>query len=176
MAAFTRNSVAGGVARAPAGAERRRGRSEIDLRGHRAALERQWFARHSSGIMLVNCLPDEQHMYSFAFTTAGFDPIVTCEVGKALELATCSPPAAIITDMTLDGGRATALQLIGAVRAHERTRHTLIVVISGYVFPRDRQSAVDAGADVFLPKPCAPDMLVRTVLASLTRMRADIDW
>jgi two-component system cell cycle response regulator DivK len=175
MAAFIRNSVAGGVSCAPAGAERRRGRSEIDLRGQRATLERQWFARHSSGIMLVNCLPDEQHMYSFAFTTAGFDPIVTCEVVKALELATCSPPAAMITDMTLEGGRQTALQLISTVRAHERTRHALIVVVSGYAFPRDRQSAVDAGADVFLPKPCAPETLVRTVLASLTRMRADVD-
>jgi CheY-like chemotaxis protein len=175
MVAFIRNSNPGGVTCAPAGAERRRGRSETDLRAQRAALERQWFARHSSGIMLVNCLPDEQHMYSCAFTTAGFDPIVTCEVVKALELATCSPPAAMITDMTLDGGRHSALQLISTVRAHDRTRHALIVAISGYVFPRDRQSAVDAGADVFLPKPCAPDVLVRTVLTGLTRMRADID-
>jgi two-component system cell cycle response regulator DivK len=175
MATCILNTISPVVGCRPAEAERRRGRSETDLRGARAALERRWFARHSSGIMLVNCLPDEQHMYSLAFTSTGFDPIVTCDVTKALDLATCSPPAAIITDMTLHGGRDAALELIRTVRAHARTEHALIVVVSGYVFPRDRQSAVDAGADIFLPKPCTPDALVRTVVTALKRMRADFD-
>ena len=29
-----------------------------------------------------------------------------------------------------------------------------IIVISGHVFPHDRAAAMQAGCDVFLPKPC----------------------
>jgi two-component system, cell cycle response regulator DivK len=152
--------------------ERRRGRSDDVLRQQRRDDQRQWTAPHSRGVLLVNCVPDEQELYTALLERAGIDPIVTCAVESAIDVARVSRPAVVITDVTLTN--ATALDLIAALRGDDRTRHAFIIVLSARAFPADRAAAERTGCDVFLAKPCLPVTLLAEVVRALgTRQTAD---
>jgi hypothetical protein len=97
------------------------------------------------GVTLVNCLPDEHNLYS-ATEREGIDPIVTCDLSSAIDVARASRPAVVVTDFTLTN--TTRLDLIGALCGDDRTRHAFIIVRSARAFPADR-----AGCDVFLANP-----------------------
>jgi CheY-like chemotaxis protein len=132
------------------------------LRQDRADDERAWSTAHSSGVLLVNCLPDEQDLYRECLRRAGLDPVITCDVESALKIARHWRPAVIVTDVSLTN--RSGLELIAALRSESRTRHTWIIVLSAHVFPAERAAAERAGCDVFLAKPCLPDALVSEVV------------
>ncbi len=57
------------------------------------------------------------------------------------------------------------------LRGDPRTRHLLVLVVTGRVFPEDRAAAEQAGADAFLAKPCLPDVLLKAVDEACRRGR-----
>ena len=52
-----------------------------------------------------------------------------------------------------------AVDLIRCLRRDFRTHHIAIVVITGWSRPADDERAMDAGCDLFLEKPCQPEIL-----------------
>lgn len=120
----------------------------------------------STRVLLVDCFSDEREMYEEYLRFTGFDPVDVCEPANAFKTATTVRPDVIVTDMvlrrTLDG-----LELIRQLRDDSRTAKTLIIVISGFVFPRHRAKAEAAGCDIFLPKPCLPQTLVEAIRSKL---------
>jgi len=113
-------------------------------------------------LLLVNCFPDEREMYEQYLRFAGFDPVEACEPEDAFRIALALRPVAIVTDVALPH-RLSGLDLIRRLRADRRTRHVVIIVVSGDVFPAQRASTLAAGCDVFLPKPCLPQDLVAAI-------------
>lgn len=80
----------------------------------------------------------------------------------------------VVTGIFLDGP-ADGVELIVGLRDDDATRRTPIIVLTACAWPRDRERAEHAGCDVFLPKPCLPDDLLREVrllLSSATSWRA----
>ena len=73
------------------------------------------------------------------------------EPRQALQLALRQAPDAFVLDIGLPGmdGRELARQL----RAQRPTRQALLIALSGYAQPADRQAALDAGFDEYLVKP-----------------------
>jgi CHASE2 domain-containing sensor protein/CheY-like chemotaxis protein len=75
------------------------------------------------------------------------------------------PPDAIITDIkmpVMDG-----IEMIRQIRLTSPLKDIPIVVSSASVFEADRQEALEAGADYFLPKPISIDELLATLETTL---------
>jgi CheY-like chemotaxis protein len=121
-------------------------------------------------VLLVNCFRDEREMYVEYLRYAGFDPIQVCEPAEAFEIATSLCPRVIVTDLALPHG-VRGVDLIRQLRGDARTRHAIIIVVTGHVFAAQRATALAAGADVFLPKPCLPNDLVAAIEHELTMSR-----
>jgi CheY-like chemotaxis protein len=84
----------------------------------------------------------------------------------ALVLAQTLRPDVIVMDLAmpgLDGITATY-----RLKRDPRTRRIPVIVLTGYSFRAIERGALEAGADVFLTKPCLPEDLegqIRRLLA-----------
>ncbi len=72
------------------------------------------------------------------------------------------PPTAILLDVVLHW--VDGLRLCEGLKQHPLTRDTRVVVMSGLNRPHVRQRALDAGAELFLPKPVDPERLLRQLM------------
>ena len=90
----------------------------------------------------------------------GAEVFATTDSQEALRRALADPPDLFITDLVKPG--MDGLALIRALRADERTRGVLILVVSGNARKEVGLQATDIGADTVLSKPCrAVDLLTR---------------
>jgi DNA-binding NarL/FixJ family response regulator len=73
-------------------------------------------------------------------------------------------PAAdvIVTGIALRG-RTNGIDLIAQLRRRPETAFTPIVVLSACATTDYTRRATEAGCDIFLSKPCLPDVLLETV-------------
>lgn len=92
--------------------------------------------------------------------------VLECGDGfAALELATQERPDCLVLDVMMPLARG--LEVVRQVRRHEDW-HPGIVMVSARTRVTDRLNALEAGADIYLEKPVAPDALVEAV-TKLTR-------
>lgn len=70
---------------------------------------------------------------------------------EGLELATSHVPCLIVLDMRLPG--LDGWQLARILKSDPAVSHIPIVAISVQVYPDDEDRALEAGCDVYLPKP-----------------------
>ena len=96
----------------------------------------------------------------------------------ALAVAKASAPDLVVLDLGLPDvdGWEVARQL----KSDKQTRDIPIIAFSGRTLQHEQVSALRAGCDVYLTKPCAPDKLLGTIrkllgLAELRVDRADSD-
>jgi CheY-like chemotaxis protein len=116
-------------------------------------------------VLLISDSADEREMYAEWLQLRGFCTLQASTAAEAFRLASELPPAAIVTDVRLDGGE-DGLCLTSRLKHDERMKAVPVVILTGHVFTRDREAAARAGCDVFIPKPCLPDAL-SDVVASL---------
>ena len=103
---------------------------------------------------------DGLDMYAEFLQYHGFTPMPVTNAHDALNSAPAA--AVIVTEIRLHDSM-DGIQLIGRLRGDGRTKNTPIIVLTACAFPSDRARGIDAGCDVFLPKPCLPDELLREV-------------
>lgn len=121
-------------------------------------------------VLLVTDSPDEREMYAESFQRQGYTTLQARTAADAYRLASELAPAAIVTDVKLDG-RDDGLTLTRLLKQDDRTRCTPVVLLTGYVFTHNREAATRAGCDLFVPKPCLPDALSRLVERLIQRRR-----
>lgn len=88
---------------------------------------------------------------------------------EGLEQATVWKPDVIITDLmmpVMDG-----YQLLQRVRESKTLKDIVAIASSASVFESNQQEAIDAGANIFLPKPLQADLLFQTLQQYL-----HLDW
>ena len=94
---------------------------------------------------------------------AGFE-VVGCSTVMAAKLAVGARlPDVLLVDRDLPDG--SGLELVRWARSQPSCAGVHVIVFSARRSREDVQSAITAGCDAFLGKPCAPDMLVETVEA-----------
>ena len=120
-------------------------------------------------VLLVTDSPDEREMYSESFERQGYTTLQARTAADAYRLASELAPAAIVTDVKLDG-LDDGLTLTRLLKQDDRTRRTPVVLLTGYVFTHNREAAARAGCDLFVPKPCLPDALSRLVKRLIERL------
>lgn len=88
---------------------------------------------------------------------------------EGLESAIAHQPDLIITDLmmpVMDG-----YQLLRQIRESEILKDTVAIASSASVFESNQHEAIDAGANVFLPKPLQADLLLQTLQQQL-----NLEW
>jgi DNA-binding response OmpR family regulator len=108
-------------------------------------------------------------MYADYLRAQGLDVMEADTTDSALPLA--SQADVIVTGLLVPGS-FDGIDLVRRLRAGLLTRAKGIVVLTACVTEQHRQAARSAGCDVFLPKPCLPDLLesqVRRLMATRGR-------
>ena len=90
--------------------------------------------------------------------------------GRALPVRHVGSIDVVVLDLSMprvDGVAATT-----RLKEHPQTRHIPVIVVTGFPHEAAQRRAIDAGADVFLTKPCLPDELEAAVRSLLGRRAA----
>ena len=111
-----------------------------------------------NSILLVDRAADEREMYAEYLCGQGYCTLQAQNAADAFRLATEQRPEVVVTEMLLDGGH-TGAKLVASLKEDARTHDVPVIVLTGRVFDEDRATALQAGCDVFLGKPCLPDEL-----------------
>jgi two-component system, cell cycle response regulator DivK len=112
-------------------------------------------------VLIADDTFDTRELYSLYLTQCGFAVQTVTDGEAALEIALESPPDVMILDFSmprLDGIAATK-----RLKANPRTSQIAVIVLTGFPHQAARRDALEAGAEVFLGKPCLPEDLAREV-------------
>jgi len=114
----------------------------------------------STPVVLVQPNPDDRDMYAEFLAHHGVPTVAVSSAEEALAIA---PNAGVIVTGIVLSGTVDGIELMRRLRSDARTDHTPIIVLTACVRPADYVRAKTAGCDVFLPKPCLPDDLLRAI-------------
>jgi two-component system, cell cycle response regulator DivK len=118
-------------------------------------------------ILIVDDFDDAREMYAEFLSSVGHRVVSVGDGQAALETAMSEPFDLIILDIALP--KLDGISVIKRLRAREATRRTPIITLSASVEEEVRMSAVEAGADLALDKPCLPMELETAVRVLLQR-------
>lgn len=96
-------------------------------------------------------------MYSEYLSHSGLRVTTAATGYRALESVHEQPPNVVVTDIAMPG--MDGLELSRRLRAEPPTRDVPIIAVTGNASARARE----AGCDVVLEKPCAPDDLLHVI-------------
>ena len=118
-------------------------------------------------ILVVEDDLDTLEMLKAIFQNRGAEVITASSAGDALDVLDRSLPDAVVSDLAMP--EQTGYELIEHIRRRspERGGNIPAVALTAYARGQDRQRALTAGFQMYLPKPVDPTELV-TVVANLT--------
>jgi CheY-like chemotaxis protein len=118
-------------------------------------------------ILVVDDCPDAREVFAGYLRYAGFVVEVAADGRGAIEMAVASEPAVVLMDLNMpvmDGWEATR-----QLKRDPRTAGIPVIAVSAHVSADG--SALAAGCDAIVPKPCPPQHLVTCVLRALSSAR-----
>jgi two-component system, cell cycle response regulator DivK len=114
----------------------------------------------SRGAGLVLIIDDSMHtrdLYREYLTFRGLGVVTAAEAEAGVAMAHTLKPDVIVMDLAMPG--LNGITATHRLKQHPRTRRIPVIVLTGYAFRAIEQGALEAGADVFLTKPCLPEEL-----------------
>jgi two-component system, sensor histidine kinase len=105
-------------------------------------------------------------MYAEWLRGFGICTLQAARAADAYRLAVELCPEILVTELSLPG-EEDGLTLTRRIKANPDTHDIRVVVLTVHSFDRDRESAIRAGCDLFLVKPCLPEDLTKAVDALL---------
>jgi DNA-binding response OmpR family regulator len=111
-------------------------------------------------VLLVEPHADTREMYAAYFRQAGLVPV---GVDNAVDAFAQAPGVDVVVTGIVLRGKEDGVELVQRLRHHRNTDQTPIIVLTACAWQAERERAQRAGCDVFLPKPCAPQDLLREV-------------
>ena len=118
-------------------------------------------------VLVVDDARDGREMYAEFLTYSGFRTVEARDGAEAIRMTRTHRPDLIVMDLSMpvvDGWTA-----IAALKENPQTQQIPIIALSGFTMMDERGRALDAGADLFLARPCLPDDLVRYIDGLLRR-------
>jgi CheY-like chemotaxis protein len=111
-------------------------------------------------VLIVDDVQDTREMYAIYFQHIGARAATAHDGWSALQSVRQDPPDVIVLDLAMPGG-TSGWDVIRKLKASPETRAIPIVVVSGQ---NARSSALRAGAEMYLEKPCPPADLYAALL------------
>lgn len=102
-------------------------------------------------ILVVDDSPENRRLFVDILSPLGFDMREAEDGLTGLSQAKVWRPDAMIIDLRMPG--MDGLELIQRLRQFEELQRSVIIAASASVYPEDAQRSLEAGSDVFLPKP-----------------------
>jgi CheY-like chemotaxis protein len=121
-------------------------------------------------VLVVDDYTDAREMYSDFLVFSGFRVAEARDGVEAIEKALEIRPDVILMDLSLpgvDGWEATR-----RLKEDLRTRAIPIVALTGHALAGDKNTALKAGCDSFISKPCLPADLVVEIRRMLDQRSA----
>ena len=125
--------------------------------------------RRAALVLIVDDSLHTRELYSEYLTYRGLGVLTAPDGEAGLALALAMKPDVIVMDLAMPG--LNGITATHRLKDHPRTRRIPVIVLTGYAFRAIQQGALEAGADVFLTKPCLPEDLERSVRDLLGRAR-----
>jgi len=120
-------------------------------------------------LLIVDDVADNRAVAVGMLASLGFDTVEAEDGTAALEKALADPPDLVLIDSVMPG--VDGLSAMQRLRQAPGTRHVPIVVMSASTSEADKQTALAIGADAFVAKPLAFDLLLQEIALLL-----DVRW
>jgi two-component system cell cycle response regulator len=119
-------------------------------------------------ILVVDNAADNARLARHLLEPTGYRVETAGNAEAALASLRGRAPSLILSDLHMPGG--SGFDLLRAVKADPRTRAIPFVVLTASIWPeRDREHAMQLGADRFIVRPISPDRLLGEIKAVLER-------
>ena len=112
-------------------------------------------------VLVVDDAADTREMYGSYLGYRGFGVLTAPDGDAAVQTAMVQRPDVIVMDLAMP--RLNGISAVHRLKQDARTRNIPVIILTGYAFRAIQQGALEAGADVFLTKPCLPEDLERYV-------------
>jgi len=119
----------------------------------------------SRTILVVDDSSMVRKFLSWVLKPAGFQVLEAATGAAALQVLAASPVDAAIVDINmpeLDG-----IELVKRIRAGTVKKDLPVIMLTTESREEDRRAALDAGANLFLPKPSTPEVIRYKVMSVL---------
>jgi len=107
-------------------------------------------------ILIADDTTDSRDLYAEYFETRGFSVVTARDGEGAVQAALEHVPEVIVMDLAMP--QIDGITAIQRIKADARMQQTRVIILTGYHFALEK-SALEAGADLFLRKPCLPERL-----------------
>ena len=118
-------------------------------------------------ILVVDDDSSTLRLLGYMLERGGFQVKMAGDGEDGLAMAYQQPPNLVILDVMMPG--LNGYQVCERLRADPRTAHVPIIILTARSQRIDQQTALEAGADLYLSKPITPDQLVEKVNELLSR-------
>ena len=127
----------------------------VNLRIANRRLEDRSLGPEKPVVLVVDDDFDARSIFSFYLRAVGCNVFVASDGRSALNKADELAPDVIVMDLAMP--RLDGWEAIRRLRQSSWTREIPIIAVSAV--PLSRETAFEAGCDVYLTKPCEPDVL-----------------
>jgi CheY-like chemotaxis protein len=118
-------------------------------------------------VLVVDDFAAARHMYGHFLNSSGYRVEEAQGGPEAIEKGLALRPDLILMDLAMPG--MDGWEAIRRLKSHERTKDSLIVVVTGMAHAGGSKKAKAAGCDAYLLKPCLPETLLGVVRSLLSR-------
>jgi two-component system, cell cycle response regulator DivK len=105
-------------------------------------------------VLIVDDFEDIREAYADFFVFRGYRVAGADDGLQAIEQARALLPDLILMDLSLPG--IDGWEAVRRLKSDVRTRHIRVVALTCHALAGVRESAIEAGCDAFLAKPCLP--------------------
>jgi CheY-like chemotaxis protein len=121
-------------------------------------------------ILFIDDDPDIRPLMRVTLTKLGHEPSLAARGEEGLRLAKSEPFDLVVVDLMMPD--VDGFEVIRQLRANPSTKGVLILVLTARTQAADQESALEAGADSYLPKPFSSDSLHRRIAEMLKQVEA----
>jgi two-component system cell cycle response regulator DivK len=117
--------------------------------------------RQNTIVLLVEDNEDNLIIYSTILRHAGLEVLEARDGEAGIAMAIAHHPAVILMDVSIplvDGWEATR-----RLKANPETANIPIIALTAHALATDRQKAIEAGCDQYIPKPAEPRLVLAAV-------------
>lgn len=109
-------------------------------------------------VLLIEDNEHNRYLLTFLLRQHGYEVSAAESGPQGVTLASSLTPSLVLLDIQLPGmdGYAVAREL----RRDESLRETVVIAVTSYAMPGDREKALEAGCTGYIEKPIDPDTFV----------------
>jgi CheY-like chemotaxis protein len=121
-------------------------------------------------VLLVEDNEDNLRIYSTFLTYSGYRVLEAADGEAGLALARAELPDVILMDVSIP--KMDGYEVTRRLKSDPATAQIPVIALTAHALPSDRDRALDAGCDGYIPKPAEPRLVVAEVRKMLDKIAA----